>query len=111
MIYTWHKTWPLTITTLEKGDYMKNANTKYTVELTYEELRLIRQACFSHERDLGDDILRHKRYSKTSEDGYWAKEVQSGQNEYFDTQALRGKVMDTIREEMHSREEAEQKVA
>jgi hypothetical protein len=90
---------------------MKNANTKYTVELTYEELRLIRQACFSHERDLGDDILKNKRYSKTSEDGYWADRVQIDQNEYFDTQALRGKVMDTIRDEMRAREEAEQKVA
>ena len=25
MIYTWHKTWPLTITTLGKGDYMIKA--------------------------------------------------------------------------------------
>ena len=90
---------------------MKDTSKKYTVELTYEELRLIRQACFTHERDLSEDILRNKRYSVNSEDGYWAKEVQSCQNEYFDTQALRGKVMDTIREEMHSREEAEQKVA
>ena len=90
---------------------MKDSPKKYTVELTYEELRLIRQACFSHERDLGDDILKNKRYSKTSEDGYWANQVQADQNEYFDTQALRGKVMDTIREEMNTREEAEKKVA
>ena len=111
MIYTWHKTRPLTVTTLNKGDYMKDSPKKYTVELTYEELRLIRKACFTHESDLSKDILRNKRYSVNSEDGYWVKEVQSGQNEYFDTQALRGKVMDTIREEMNTREEAEKKVA
>lgn len=55
---------------------MKDTSKKYTVELTYEELRLIRQACFTHERDLSEDILRNKRYSVNSEDGYWAKEVQ-----------------------------------
>jgi len=91
---------------------MTKANTtKYTVELTYEELRLIRQACFSHERDLGDDILRNKKFAKNSEDGYWADQVQQDQNAYFDTQALRSKVMDTIRDEMNAREEAEKKVA
>ena len=89
---------------------MKTTNTKYAVELTYEELRLIRKACFSHERDLADDVLSNKRLAKISDDGFWADRVQEDQNEYFDTQALRSKVMDTIRDEMRKREEAEEMI-
>ena len=69
---------------------MNKAIKKVTVELTIEQLDLVRQATWALEEKLGNEIIKYNR--DVSEHGHSAFEVRDNEiskEMYFDSKALR----------------------
>jgi hypothetical protein len=85
----------------------KTSKSTVTVELSVEELDLIRHATWSLERELQDDI---KEYNVEEEDSfykvksYWIRKNEIDKNMFFDSSALRDKVIKAHREMATSEE-------
>ena len=74
---------------------MKNENKTLTLTLTVEELDLIRHATWSLESKIEKDIeesnSKDDNYKK--EDSFWTRKNDIQKNMYFDSKALRSKVI------------------
>ena len=74
---------------------MKNENKTVSLTLTVEELDLIRHATWSLEKEIENDMKEwnsENNYQK--EDSYWVRKNDIQKNMYFDSKALRSKIID-----------------
>ena len=74
---------------------MKNENKTVSLTLTVEELDLIRHATWSLEKEIENDMEEwnsENNYQK--EDSYWVRKNDIQKNMYFDSKALRSKIID-----------------
>ena len=86
-----------TLQCITKGNIkMKNENKTVSLTLTVEELDLIRHATWSLEKEIENDMEEwnsENNYQK--EDSYWIRKNDIQKNMYFDSKALRSKVIST----------------
>jgi len=85
-----------TLQCITKGNIkMKNENKTVSLTLTVEELDLIRHATWSLEKEIENDMEEwnsENNYQK--EDSYWIRKNDIQKNMYFDSKALRSKIID-----------------
>ena len=73
---------------------MKNKNKTLTLTLTVEELDLIRHATWSLEKEIENDMEEwNSKNDYQKEDSYWIRKNDIQKNMYFDSKALRSKVI------------------
>jgi hypothetical protein len=84
-----------TLQCITKGNIkMKNENTTVTLTLTVEELDLIRHATWSLEKEIENDMEEwNDKHDSYKEDSYWIRRNDIQKNMYFDSKALRSKVI------------------
>ena len=80
---------------ITKGNIkMKNENNNVTLTLTVEELDLIRHATWSLESEIENDMEEwNDKHDSYKEDSYWIRRNDIQKNMYFDSKALRSKVI------------------